>query len=131
MAVSKKRIRNEARQLFRLCLVNGILDEGRTRLFVSRIIEAKRRGYLDLLSNFEHLVRLDGARHTADVVSAEPLRADLRATVQARIEEIYGPGIDIHFADNPALIGGMRITVGSDVYDGSVQSRLSVLEKSF
>jgi F0F1-type ATP synthase delta subunit len=29
------------------------------------------------------------------------------------------------------LIGGMRIQVGSDVYDGSVLARLAALEKSF
>ena len=35
------------------------------------------------------------------------------------------------FAQNPALIGGMRIKVGSDVYDGSVQARLAALQESF
>jgi F-type H+-transporting ATPase subunit delta len=35
------------------------------------------------------------------------------------------------FIHSPALIGGMRIKVGSDVYDGSVQARLSALEERF
>jgi F0F1-type ATP synthase delta subunit len=29
------------------------------------------------------------------------------------------------------LIGGLRIQVGSDVYDGSVRARLASLEQSF
>jgi F0F1-type ATP synthase delta subunit len=29
------------------------------------------------------------------------------------------------------LIGGLRIRVGSDVYDGSIQARLKALEESF
>ena len=44
---------------------------------------------------------------------------------------MYGPGISTSFAHNPALIGGMRIHVGSDVYDGSVRAGLDALEKSF
>jgi F-type H+-transporting ATPase subunit delta len=44
---------------------------------------------------------------------------------------MYGPAIQTEFSLNPALIGGMRIKVGSDVYDGSVQSQLATLEKSF
>ena len=39
-------------------------------------------------------------------------------------------GSALSFVLNPALIGGMRIQVGSDVYDGSVQAGLAALEKS-
>ena len=35
------------------------------------------------------------------------------------------------FVENPSLIGGMRVRVGSDVYDGSVKAGLVALEKSF
>jgi F-type H+-transporting ATPase subunit delta len=126
-----KKIRREAKQLFRLCIVNGLLDESRTREVVQRVIESNRRGHLALLSIFQRWVRLSLAEHTAEVESATPLPADLRATVQARLENLYGPGINTQFADRPALIGGMRVKVGSDVYDGSVQSELAALEKSF
>ena len=130
MKTSKQTIR-EAKKLFRLCLPNGSLDKGRVRHVVQRVIESKRRGYLVLLSRFQRLLKLDYDRHTAEVNSAVPLPADLRASVQAGLESVYGPGIDILFAHRPALIGGMRVKVGSDVYDGSVQSQLAALEKSF
>ena len=126
-----KQARREATQLFRLCLVNGLLDEDRVRQVVQRIIEGKRRGYFALLSYFQRLVKLDRAQHTAEVESAVPLPADLRASVQAGLQSMYGPGINILFAHRPALIGGMRIQVGSDVYDGSVRSELAALEKAF
>ena len=32
------------------------------------------------------------------------------------------------FVPNPELIGGMRVTVGSDVYDGSIRNQLAALE---
>jgi len=126
-----KKIRREGKQLFRLCIVNGLLDESRTSEVVKRVIESNRRGHLALLSMFQRWVRLNLAEHTAEVETAAPLPADLRATLQARLENLYGPGTNIQFADRPSLIGGMRVKVGSDVYDGSVQSELAELEKSF
>ena len=126
-----RQIKREAKQLFRFCLVNGLLDEGRTRQVVQRIIDEKRRGSLALLSYFQRLVKLDFARHTAQVESAVPLPADLRASIQADLAHTYGPGVSASFAHNPGLIGGMRIKVGSDVYDGSVRARLAALEKGF
>ena len=126
-----RQIEREAKQLFRLCQVNALLDEGRVNLVVERVIEAKRRGYWALLSLFLRLVRLDRAAHTATVETAVPLPADLQAEVQARLARVYGQGINTQFGLEPALIGGMRISVGSDVYDGSVQCELATLEKNF
>jgi F-type H+-transporting ATPase subunit delta len=126
-----RQIKREAKRLFRFCLVNGLLDEARTRQVVQRIIDAKRRGGLALLSHFQRLVKLELARHTAQVESAMPLPEDLRASVQAGLMRTYGPGISASFAHNPGLIGGLRIKVGSDVYDGSVRGRLAALEKKF
>jgi len=123
--------RREAKQLFRLCLVKGVLDENRARQIVQRIIAARPRGYLATLSHFRRLVELDCARHTAKVESALTLPADFQASVQAGLARAYGAGLTTSFAENPALIGGMRIRVGSDVYDGSVQGRLASLEQSF
>jgi len=126
-----KQARREGKQLFRLCLVNGLIEEKRARQVVQQIIAAKPRGYLATLSYFQRLVELDCARHTAKVESALALPADLQASVQAGLARVYGPGLTASFAENPALIGGMRIRVGSDVYDGSVQGRLAALEQSF
>ena len=76
-------------------------------------------------------MKLDLEQHAARVESAMPLAADLQADVAGRIKKIYGTGIDISFRQNPALIGGLRIQVGSDLYDGSVKTRLEKLENSF
>jgi F-type H+-transporting ATPase subunit delta len=124
-------IRREVKQLYRLCLVNGLLDEGRVRQVVTQVIDSRHRGYLSLLSRFQRLVRLDREAHTAKIETAVSLPSEMLASVQARIAVVYGSGIDVQFAVKPALIGGMRIRVGSDVYDGSVQSELAALDKSF
>ena len=114
-----------------MCLVNGLLDEGRTRQVVQHVIASKRRGYLALLPRFQRVVRLEREKHTAAVETAAPLPEDLRDNIKARLEDAYGPGTNVHFTERPALIGGMRVKVGSDVYDGSVQAELAALEKNF
>ena len=126
-----KQMRRQSKELYRLCLVKGMLDEARVRQVVQTIIQSRRRGYLALLARFQRLVKLDFARHTANVESAIPLPPDVRADVEAGLKKAYGPGISTVFSDNPALIGGTRIQVGSDVYDGSVRARLESLREAF
>jgi F-type H+-transporting ATPase subunit delta len=124
-------MRRQAKQLYRLCLVNGTMDEGRVRQVVQRAIQSRRRGYLALLARFQRLLKLDYARHTANVESAMPLPADVRASVEAGLKNAYGPGVSAVFAQNPTLIGGIRIKLDSDVYDGSVRAGLASLERRF
>ena len=130
MKISKLEQR-EARQLYRLCQANGLLNENRVRQTVSLLVSKKPRGYVGILSRLHRLVKLDLEQHAASVESATPLAADLQAEVAARMKTIYGAGLDISFRQNPALIGGLRIQVGSDLYDGSVKTRLEQLEQSF
>jgi F-type H+-transporting ATPase subunit delta len=130
MKISKQAQR-EARQLFRSCQAGGLLDENRVRQAVSLLVSQKPRGYVGILSRLQRLVKLDLEQHAARVESATPLAADLQADVANRINKIYGAGVDISFRENPALIGGLRIQVGSDLYDGSVKTRLERLEQSF
>ena len=106
----KKRARRAARQLYRLCLVDGALDEGRVRLVARRLAASRRRVALPVLGAFQRLVRLDLDRYTARIESATPLAGPLRDTVAQRLSDRYGARLNISFRDNPALIGGMRIT---------------------
>jgi len=125
---ANRKVKRAARKLFRLCLVNGALDEGRVRQVAQSIAASRRRGSLAVLADFQRLVRLDSERHSALVESATPLMPDMRADIQAGLTRVYGPGVEATFTENPALIGGMRIKVGSDVYDDSVRARLAALQ---
>ena len=73
---------------------------------------------------------LDAAHGTRRKRRAASQR-DCRQSVQTSLAQRYGPGLNVTFAENPALIGGLRMKVGSDVYDGSVQARLAALEAKF
>jgi F-type H+-transporting ATPase subunit delta len=126
--ISIRQAKRQAKQLFRLCLVNSLLDENRVRDVVRQVIASKHRGSRPILAHFLHLLRLDRAQHTAKVESAVPLSPELQATTNASLTRLYGPGLTTIFSDQPSLIGGMRIQVGSDVYDGSVLGGLAALQ---
>jgi F-type H+-transporting ATPase subunit delta len=124
-------IRRQAKQLYRLCLVGGMMDQDRVRQVVGAVVHSRRRGFLSLLSRFQRLIKLDLARHTANIQSAVVLPADIRADIEAGLKKGYGPGVSTVFGLNPALIGGIRIRVASDLYDGSVRAELASLERRF
>jgi len=130
MKISKQ-ARRGAKELFHDCIVNGVLDENRIRNVVSKVAELKPRGYFEILSHFQRLVKLEVERRTAKVESAAPLSPEVQTEVKNKLGKLYGQGLNISFTQNPALLGGLRIKVGSDVYDGSVQARLEGLVESF
>src|SRR5262245_8122301 len=111
-----RQAKREAAQLFRFCKRNGSLDENRVRQVVRHVVAAGDRDSPPILSHFLRLPRLDLEQHTATIASATPLPDDLRAATQENLTRIYGDGLTTEFIDNPSLIGGMRIQVGSDVY---------------
>jgi len=125
---ANRKTRKASRRLFRLCLVNGRLDADRVALVAKRIGGSGRRGTLAILGDVLRLVRLDRDQHRAVVESATALDDDLRLGVETSLAKTYRPGIQTSFELNPRLIGGMRIRVGSDVYDASVRARLAALE---
>jgi F-type H+-transporting ATPase subunit delta len=125
---ANRRAGRVARTLYRLCLVDGALDHARARRVIRRLAASGRRGSLPILGAFHRFVSLDYDRHTASVESAMALDAAARDEIRADLLRVHGPGLRTFFTENPALIGGLRIKVGSDVYDGSLRSRLAALE---
>jgi len=118
----------DARRLWRLCLVNGSPEAGRARLIVEEVIASGRTGGSAVLRSFLRLLKRDRVRRTARVESAVPLDADLRTAVEAALACRYGRAIAATYVVDPALIGGMRVEVDSEVYDGSVRARLESLK---
>ncbi len=126
-----KQSRRFAKQLFKSCQVNGRLDADRTQKAVQLLIEQKPRGYFGILQHLHRLVKLDEASRTARVESAVALGQAQQQDIQESLNRLKGGDVTVEFAENPRLIGGMRVKIGDDVFDGSVKTRLTGLSESF
>ncbi|MBA3543835.1 MAG: F0F1 ATP synthase subunit delta [Chthoniobacterales bacterium] len=128
MKISKD-IRQLSRNLVRESFVDGALDPGRVNSFVQSIIKNKPRHYLQLLENYQRLLRLEADKRRARIESATELDAAAGERIVSDLQRRYGRGLTTEFAVNPALLGGVRIRVGSDVWDSSVRNRLERLQQ--
>ena len=57
------------------------------------------------------------------------LLTELGAEIVANLRRKYGTDLATRFVVNKELLGGMRIRVGSDVWDSSVRNRLHRLQQ--
>ncbi len=126
MKVSKQ-ARRDGKTLFNVCCVNGILDEAKIRQAVTLVIAQKPRGYVSTLTHLQRLVKLDIDRRTARVENAVESTPAQRSAIEAALAQKYGPGMNVTYSVNPALLGGVKVRAGSDIYDGSVAGRLATL----
>ena len=120
-----------ARRLFGLCQTGGRLDEAKLRVAVARLIESQPRDYRAVLAALQRLTRLDVERRKLTVESAVEIDDATRQRVLAGLAKSYGTDLMVQYKITPALLGGLRIRVGNDVLDGSVQGRLTRLANVF
>ncbi|MGI8601556.1 MAG: F0F1 ATP synthase subunit delta [Verrucomicrobiales bacterium] len=128
MKVKKESLR-AARLLLKAAMVSGRVDAGRVQEFARRIIDEKPRGYVQILDAFQRLLRLELEKHHANVESAQPLAPSTQESVLADLNKKFGGDLTSEFNVNPDLLAGMRIKVGSTIWDGSVSSRLEILRR--
>lgn len=118
-----------ARRLFRLCLVDGLLDDDRVRKVSATITSGKWRSKLALLVAFTRLVKLQQDKRRATVWSAVPLTGDEQDKITGRLEQRYGRGLHFEWVVDPSLIAGIRVKVADDVTDGTIKTRIDNLQK--
>jgi len=128
---ASKQAQRDAKQLFQACLVDGALNEERAISAVKALADKKPRGYHGIMAHFQKLVQMDVAKRTANVSSAAALDESTRGQIQSNLAKSYGENVQVNFLEDAGLIGGLRVQIGSDVYDGSVRTRLNTLNDSF
>ena len=124
-----KQIRRLSREMLRASFTDGQLDPGRIGSLVDSVTQRKPRHYIDVLRNYTRLLRLELEKRRARVETVSEMDAGMRSELVNNLKKKYGPDLATDFVVNPKLLGGMRIRVGSDVWDGSVRNRLERLEQ--
>ena len=124
-----KETRQLSKQLLRASFTDGQLDSGRIASLVKSLIEKKPRNYIKVLESYKRLLRLEVEKRTATIESATELAPQAGADLVANLKRKYGSDLAARFVVNKELLGGMRIRVGSDVWDSSVRNRLHRLQQ--
>jgi F-type H+-transporting ATPase subunit delta len=125
----KKEVRQIAREMLRGSFTDGQLDRGRVAVVVDSVLAKKPRNYLKILEYYKRLLRLEAEKRHARIETATKLDPQAASQISLNLAKRYGTDLTTDFAVNPALLGGMRIRVGSDVWDSSVRNRLERLQQ--
>jgi F-type H+-transporting ATPase subunit delta len=126
-----KEIRQLSRELVRASHIGDVLDRNRVQSIIESIIKEKPRNYVQLLQTYQRLLRLELEKKHAVIESASGLEESVGREIVSTLEKKYGPGLTTEFMVNPALLGGLRVRIGSDVWDSSVRNRLERLQQQF
>lgn len=102
-----------------------------TRRFCLFLLEKNRiRALHDIVRAYDELCDERNKIIRAKVVSARPLAAEESAEFERILIEKTGKKVLVEFAEDPALIGGVKVHVGSLVYDGSIRGELERVEET-
>lgn len=125
-----KEMRRLSRELLRASFTDGQLDQGKVAALVQSLAEKKPRHYIAILENYKRLLRLEVEKRHARIESAVELTPEASGQIVGNLQRRYGQDLTTEFVVDPAVLGGLRIRVGSDVWDGTVRNRLARLQQN-
>ncbi len=120
--------RKLSKQLFAASLTDGRLDTSKVSTVARQVIASRPRHYVGILKEYQRLIRMEVEKHHAVIESAAPLDGGTTGQLVANLQSKYGNDLTTEFRVTPELLGGLRIKVGSDVFDGTIRDRLHRLE---
>lgn len=116
-----------ARQYFQLSLVDGAVSPERVAGVLAYLEKHPPAKPLLVLKAYHRLVAAELAKRQAVVEHAGTIEAATLKTIAAAMSLRYQRPVTATARPNPALIAGLRVQVGDDVFDASVQARLAAL----
>jgi F-type H+-transporting ATPase subunit delta len=97
--------------------------------FLHTVIDNGRVSALpEIAAQFRALKNAQSGSSDAIVQSAFPIEGAALADVSALLEKRFGRKLNVKVQSAPELIGGIRVVVGDEVLDTSVQSRLAQMK---
>jgi len=82
----------------------------------------------DINERFAVVLEERGGVVLAEITSARELPQNERADFEKNLEKLTGKKVNVNYAINKEIIGGVVTRIGSTVYDGSVRTKLENLK---
>lgn len=130
MASGKKHVQQLARQLFKMSMTDGVLSAERVTGVLEYIEKHRPPQTLAVLKAYQRLVALEIARGQAVVEHAGSINDSLLGAIAASMTRKYSRPVTSTARRNDALLAGLRVRVGDDVYESSVAGQLATLAAS-
>ncbi|NTU43019.1 MAG: ATP synthase F1 subunit delta [Nitrospirales bacterium] len=84
-------------------------------------------GLKEIVSSIEEAYLTQKNWAKAEVTAPVPLGKEYEKGLKDSLKGITGREIDLNITVDPSLLGGMRIRIGSTLYDGSIKGQLGLL----
>ena len=118
---------DKARGLAAVAAAAGFTET--TRKFLGLVAANRRASALPaMIASFEKLAAEDRGAISAEVVTALPLTPAQTQALAASLRSALGKDPEIETHVDPAILGGLKVRVGSRLYDASLKSRLDSLK---
>ena len=122
-----KKVRTTARTLLKLSMEAGQLSEAKVRDVLAWFEAKPPVNAAATLREYHRLVVREVSRSRAHIEFAGALPSGAIASILAELSKIYGRPVSAATSENPALIAGVRISIGDDVYERSIAGQLETL----
>jgi F-type H+-transporting ATPase subunit delta len=100
------------------------------RNFLAVIMDHQRLADLNEILDEYHVIADEDAGFTeAEITSARALEGNDRAQLEAQVSKLVGSRVRATYKQDPSLLGGAVVRVGSTVYDGSIRAQLEQLKQ--
>ena len=119
----------------RVKLVEELL-RGKAQAATLRLVEVALegfggRGFEFSLSRLVELTAAKRDREVAYVTVAKPLADADEQRLSEKLSQLYGRQVSLKVDVDPRIIGGVRVRVGADLYDGTILRRLNEAKQAF
>jgi len=130
MATHQKQAQQLARRLFKLSLVDGLVSPELVGGVLEYVEKNRPANPAMVLKAYYRLIALELAKGRALVEHAGSLGDPVLRSIATVMTQKYRRPITAVARPNPALIAGLRVRVGDDIYEASVASQLATLAAS-
>lgn len=122
---------SEAKMLVGLSLsADGLVSAERVKAVCEYVAEnPEYSDKLKLLKAYLKYIKPLVKRRNAVIETSGEISKDSLDSLLARIEKAAGGRVEVHTKINKALLGGIRVKIGDDIYERSVSDELASLGK--